>query len=249
MRANARYLAILLAGLTVLGAGNVPARADFSGPLSPGAFEATLNMGPIAETLRRQMQRKGNQGPASATPETARPVRPDSFRYVPSKARRTANLVGFVAKSRAADPKGADDLAQLVASRDIIEEMRAPLAKYGLRIDNLADAYTVWWIGAWQATRGSTDDPSQAATAAVKQQVMRTMASVPEFANANDSLKQSMSEALFMQALLLGVGLEQAKGNAAQTKAIGRAAAEGARGMGLDLASMMLTDEGFKPAD
>uniref|UniRef100_UPI00310145DC DUF6683 family protein n=1 Tax=Neorhizobium sp. EC2-8 TaxID=3129230 RepID=UPI00310145DC len=127
--------------------------------------------------------------------------------------------------------------------------MRAPLAKYGMRIDNLADAYAVWWIGAWQATRGSTDDPSQAATAAVRQQVMRTMAAVPEFAKANDTLKQSMSEALFMQALLLGVGLEQAKGNAAQTKAIGRAAADGARGMGLDLTAMTLTDDGFKPVD
>lgn len=247
MRTHAKYSAILLAGLSILLTGNAPARADFSGPLSPGAFEATLNMGPIAETLRRQMQRKGNQDPAAT--EATRPLRPDSFRYIPSKARRAANLASFVAKSRAADPKGADDLAQLVASRDIIEEMRAPLAKYGMRIDNLADAYTVWWIGAWQATRGSTDDPSQAATAAVKQQVMRTMASVPEFANANDSLKQSMSEALFMQALLLGVGLEQAKGNAAQTKAIGRAAAEGARGMGLDLAAMTLTDEGFKPVN
>uniref|UniRef100_UPI0031013F8A hypothetical protein n=1 Tax=Neorhizobium sp. EC2-8 TaxID=3129230 RepID=UPI0031013F8A len=69
-------------------------------------------MGPIAETLRRQMQRKGNQDPAAATSEAARPLRPDNFRYTPSKARRATNLASFVAKSRAADPKGADDLAQ-----------------------------------------------------------------------------------------------------------------------------------------
>ena len=242
MQATARYLAVLLASLSILGAGNLPASADFAGPLSPGAFEATLNMGPIAETLRQQMQRNDNQGPA-----TAQPLRPERFRYVPSKARRVANLASFVSKSRAADPRGADDLAQLVASRDIIEEMRAPLAKYGLRIDSLADAYTVWWIGAWQATRASTDDPSQAATAAVNQQVMRTMASVAELADASDSRKQSMSEALLMQALILTFALEQAEGNADQTKAIAGAAAEGARGMGLDLAAMTLTDEGFKP--
>jgi hypothetical protein len=248
MRAKARYVAVLLAGLTVLGAGKASAQ-DFSGPLSPGAFEATMNMGPIAETLRRQMQRKDSRNPPPAATEAARPLRPESFRYVPSKSRRAANLASFVARSRAVDPKGADDLAKLVASRDLIEEMRAPLAKYGLRIDNLADAYTVWWIGAWQATRGSTDEPSQAATTAVKQQVMRTIASVPEFANANDSLRQSMSEALLMQALLLAAGLEQAKGNAAQTRAIGRAANEGARGMGLDLAAMTLTEEGFKPVN
>ncbi len=248
MRAHVRYLAILLTSLSVLGAETVRAQ-DFAGPLSPGAFEATMNMGPIAETLRRQMRQRGNQDPASGAPETARPLRPESFRYSPSKSRRAANLASFVAKSRTIDPKGADDLARLVASQDIIEAMRAPLAKYGMRIDDIADAYTVWWIGAWQATRGSTDDPSQAATAAVRQQVMRTMASVPEFAAANDSFKQSMSEALFLQAMLLGVGLEQAKGNPAQTKAIGRAAAEGARSMGLDLAAMVLTEEGFKPAN
>jgi hypothetical protein len=239
MQTSAKYLAVLLASLAMLGAGNVPASADFAGPLSPGAFESTLNMGPIAQTLRQQMR---NDGPA-----TAEPVQPEQFRYVPSKARRANNLASFVSKSRASDPKGADDLAQLVASRDIIEDMRAPLAKYGLRIDSLADAYTVWWIGAWQATRASTEDPSQAATAAVNQQVMRTLASVAELADASDSLKQSMSEALLMQALILTIGLEQAQGNADQTKAIAGAAAEGARGMGLDLAAMTLTDEGFKP--
>ncbi|MDR6817987.1 hypothetical protein J2X76_003163 [Neorhizobium sp. 2083] len=140
MRAHARYLAILLTSLSVLGAETVRAQ-DFAGPLSPGAFEATMNMGPIAETLRRQMRQAGNQGSASGATEAARPIRPESFRYSPSKSRRAANLASFVAKSRAADPKGADDLARLVASQDIIEAIRAPLAKYGMRIDNIADAY------------------------------------------------------------------------------------------------------------
>lgn len=199
--------------------------------------------------LREKVQQRApsrraapDRAPAEVTP------RPASFLYTPSKARRTANLAGFVAKSRAADPKGADDLAKLFASRDIIEDMRAPLSKYGMRIDNVADAYAVWWINAYQATRGTTDDPSPAATEAVRTQVMQSMGATREFVGAGDADKQELAESLLIQALLISTAVEQAKGNPDQLRAVGRAAAQGARGMGLDLSTMELTDAGFMPA-
>lgn len=222
------------------------AQADFSGPLSPGAFEATLNMGPIANTLRQQMQHEAiepNSGKQAAP--IVKPLRAANFRYTPSKSRRATNLENFISKTRAIDPGGADNLAKVIASQDLIEAMRTPLARYDLRIDNVADAYTVWLINVWQATRGTMDDPSVAATAAVRRQVMSAMASSAVFTTATDASKQEMAEALLLQALMVESAVEQSKGNPAQMQAVGRAAAQGAIAMGIDLSGTNLTDQGM----
>ncbi|WP_343717031.1 DUF6683 family protein [Inquilinus sp.] len=171
-----------------------------------------------------------------------------SFAYRPDPARRRANLARFVDRSRAADPQGADNLAALFAQGDLIERMRPELAKYGLVIDNVADAYTVWWIAAWQASRGSDDDVSAATAAAVRRQVVQSMASTTAFGTAGDAAKQEMAEALLVQGVLLSAALEQARGDREQEAALSRAAIQGARGMGIDLMAMNLTERGFVPA-
>ncbi|QAY78094.1 hypothetical protein [Sphingosinicella sp. BN140058] len=93
---------------------------------------------------------------AGASQARRRPaISPTALRYTPSMARRVANLAGFVSKTRAVDPAGAADLERMFADGDFIEKIGAALAPYGMRVDNLADAYTVYWISAWQATRGT----------------------------------------------------------------------------------------------
>lgn len=241
-----RHARIILVGLLSCLPVSAGAQADFSGPLSPGAFEATLNMGPIANTLRQQMQRPATQPNSGKRAAPAdKPVRAANFRYTPSKSRRAINLQNFISKSRAIDPHGADNLAKVIASQDLIDAMRAPLARYDLRIDNVADAYTVWLINAWQATRGTMDDPSVAATAAVRRQVISAMASTAVFTTATDASKQEMAEALLLQALMVESAVEQSKGNPVQMQAVGQAAAQGALGMGIDLSRVNLTDQGM----
>ncbi|WP_026868649.1 DUF6683 family protein [Inquilinus limosus] len=186
-------------------------------------------------------------GRSAAQPRPGQEVDAASFRYRPDLARRRANLARFVDRSRAADPQGADNLAALFAQGDLIERMRPELAKYGLVIDNLADAYTVWWISAWQASQGRTDDVSAATAAAVRRQVVQSMASTPALRTAGDAAKQEMAEALLVQGVLLAGALEQAKGDREQMAAVSRAAVQGARGMGLDLSAMTLTEAGFVP--
>lgn len=68
--------------------------------------------------------------------------------FGPDLRRRTANLQSFVAKSRASDPQGAAAMAKLFASTNVIALLDGELAQQGLSVDNLADAYTVWWIAA-----------------------------------------------------------------------------------------------------
>lgn len=174
-------------------------------------------------------------------------VNPAAFTYRPDLARRRANLAQFVSKTRAVDPAGADQLAKLFASGDIIEKIQGPIAPYGLHINNVADAYSTYWINAWQATRGNNDMPSRNIIAAVKAQAARALARTAEFRSASDATKQELAESLWVQAALIDGAVEQSKGKPDDLRAIGKAAAQGARGMGIDLNTMALTEEGFVP--
>ncbi len=183
------------------------------------------------------------QGSAAGTPD------PAIFGFAPSPERRAANLAHFVAVSRSTNRQSGDSLAALFAQGDIIERMRPELAKHALAIDNVADAYTLWWITAWQASRGVDEDVGNATTAAVRQQVMRSMDATGQLRTADDAAKQEMAESLLIQSLLLSAAVDQAKVKPDEKEAVGRAAAQGALGMGIDLSTMTLTEKGFVPSE
>ncbi|MGR4867089.1 DUF6683 family protein [Caulobacter sp. LARHSG274] len=198
---------------------------------------------PLGQVLReqREQQRTGAAAPARPDPQA------ESTFYTPSKARRAANLQQFVDRTRAVDPAGAEGLAKTFAAGDIIEKIGAAVAPQGLRIDNLADAYAVYWINAWQATQGRNDTPSRATIAAVRVQAERALAKAPAFASGGDAMKQQLAETLWIQSALIDGSVEQAKGKPAVMAELGKAVAQGARGMGLELGAMTLTPNGFEP--
>lgn len=167
--------------------------------------------------------------------------------YKPSIERRRANFAQFIAKARERDPQGAASLEKELAASDVIAKMAPELARYGLRIDNVADAYAIWWLNAWLASQRRTDTPPTRQIAAVRVQAARAMAAIPEIASADDATKQKLAEANLIQTLLIGASLEHAKHDPAQLARVAAAVQQGARASGLDLATMELTDEGFVP--
>jgi len=168
-----------------------------------------------------------------------------ALRYTPSKTRRTANFARFVSKTRTTDPAGAADLERMFAGRDIIEDIGRALAPYGMRVDNLADAYTVYWINAWQASRGTNAETSSTTNASVRAQAAQALGASAEVTRASDATKQELAESLFIQAALIYGAVTQARGNPERLHTIGDAAAQGARKMGLDPDAVELTEAGF----
>ncbi|CAO3353999.1 DUF6683 family protein [Azospirillum palustre] len=167
--------------------------------------------------------------------------------FTPSKARRSANLAAFVEKTRAVDPNGAADLQRLFAEGDIVERIGAAIVPVGLRTDNLTDVYALWWITAWQATRGDNDTLGRDMYAAVRAQAARALNGAGSPARASDAEKQELAEALLVQTTLIDAAVEQAKGNPALMRQVKVAVAKGARSMGLDMAGMEITGGGFVP--
>lgn len=189
--------------------------------------------------------KSASSGPNGAGESSSAAPAPASFTYRADPARRRANLAQFVEKVRAVDPQGADNLAAEFAQGDFIARLQEHLTPYGLHVDNVADAYATYWISAFQASRGDSSTPARPIVEAVKAQAARSLAGTPDFMRSADSAKQEMAEALWVQAALLDIAVSGAKDKPEDMRLVGQAAMAGARGMGLDLAKMTLTDKGF----
>ncbi|MBO9623406.1 MAG: hypothetical protein J7500_11915 [Sphingomonas sp.] len=170
------------------------------------------------------------------------------LRFSPSKSRRAANLAQFVSKTRKIDAGNAQDLERLFAQGDFIERLGKSLAPLGLGVDNVADAYAIWMISAWNATQGRNDTPSRGTAQAVRAQMARALGSAREIASANDAAKQELAEALLVQTALVDAAVDQNRSNPGRMQQFGAAVNQGAKRMGIDLTTMALTEHGFVPA-
>lgn len=248
------FRAILALGLTVSWATCAQAQIIDSQGIAM-IFSTATHSDPLSmmldDRMRQDEERARRQGkplPSEDAPHATAPADTAKLLYHPSKARRSANLAAFVEKTRARDPQGAADLQKVFAEGDFIERIRAMVAPHGLQIEDVADAYTLWWLTAWHAARGNNDTPSPEILAAVKAQAARAVLATGEIAQASDTQKQELAEALWVQSTLIDVAVKQAKQDPARLRAIGDAVRQGAKGMGLDLDAIDLTSQGFVPA-
>jgi hypothetical protein len=216
--------------------------APFSGPSN--SYFNNINM--LSEAA--EIESRANRVVKKKTSNLPLPSQGNS-QFTPSAARTRQNLANFANKTRAADPQGAAKMEALFASTDVIGMVGKGIAPYGLKTNNVADAYAVYWISAWEASRGiaGASETRQRAQA-VRTQAINAMAAVPALAAATDAQKQEFAEAMLVQAALISAYMDDAAGNPAQIRAVGAAVAKGAKATGLDLDTMALTPNGFVPA-
>ncbi len=167
--------------------------------------------------------------------------------YKPSTTNRRANLKRFVEKTRQVNPKGAVQMEQLFSSKDVISQINQGMVKAGLKPNNVADAYALYWTSAWLGSRGRNENLPKSQMIAIRDQAANALLKVPEFTSATDVQKQELSEALLIQAALIDAAIEEAKSDPALLAQTQKAIAKGAEGFGLDLYSMTLTSQGFRP--
>jgi hypothetical protein len=181
-------------------------------------------------------------------PSPSRALNPAKLNYVPSLPLRKRHYAQFVEKTRNANPSGAAELEAMFASTDVIAAMSNGLRPFGLRVDSLADAYTVYWVNAWLASKGRPDSATRAQAQAVRKQAMSALLTAQPLATATDAMKQELAETLLVQAALLDAAVQQAKSDPALMSQVMDAARKGALSIGFDVSTVTLTPLGFKSA-
>ena len=198
-----------------------------------------------ASTLANQYVRK--RDPEAPLPPATKNAEVGRLNFTSSVRQRRANYANFVERSRRADPAGATGLAETL-SMDPIAMLAPEIAKIGLSTTNVADAYTIYWVEAWEAVHGVKSETSRETAQAVRLQAAEAILATPAFAGATAAQKSEYADSLLIQAVLIAVSRDQAGNDAAKLSAIAAAVEQGARASGLDLRAMTLTDTGFVPA-
>lgn len=217
------------------------AQSDYS--MSPIQFPSSFTVNAISQ-IGKVYDRPSALKPVP--PATAKRVSAANLDFTPSAARRKANFAAFVEKSRAIDAVSAAQIEQMLLTQDLIGGFdRLMRRDYGMRANNVADAYTMWWTNAWQAANGDLSDLSPTTVLAVRAQAAELLGRMPAMRGASDAAKQEFAEAFLVQAQLIAASAASVEDDPAKLRELGAAVATGAMRMGLDLNSMTLTEEGF----
>lgn len=223
----------------------VPAHADFSGPLSSGAFETTLNMGPISRALNDDATRIRAVPFERQNPSTI--FASADFTYTPSKSRTRSNLQALANHLKTSDPASGEQMERLFASTDVINPVKGVMRRMGLDQNNVAHAYAIYWVIYWGLANNIHDAPSPQAMQAVARQAEQGFAGNAEFAAMDNAQKQRAAEELMALAAIMDATSEEAKSNPDLAAQSAKAALQGSRKSGLQLDKMTLTDDGFVP--
>lgn len=208
----------------------------------------------LRNQLRSQIQsEQGRNAVNSGKPQTPKnrseQTAATKLAYKPSTTNRQANLKRFIEKTRQNNPEGATQMEQLFAAKDVIGQINQGIITIGLKPNNVADAYSLYWVSAWLGARGRTENLPKSQMIAVRNQAAGALLKVPEFTSATDAQKQEMVEAMLIQSALISASINSAKSDPILMEKVKVAIAQGAKGMGLDLDQMILTPQGFRTAN
>lgn len=188
----------------------------------------------------------GTPGAAASPVRTARAAATNALVYRVSAAVRQAHLARLANRMRPSDPGAAAELDALNAKGDLFNQIDAAIAPMGLKSTDVADAFTVYLMNAWLASRGRLDTPGPATVGAVRTQVAQALLATPAIAAAPDPVKQEFAEAMLIQAATIDAAQQRAAGQPARIRAIGQAVRAGASALAIDLDRIDLTPQGFR---
>lgn len=137
-------------------------------------------------------------GDAAAPP---RPVAPGAWAFQPRADLRAAAYADFVGRIAMQDPTVAIGLGSI----DLFALMAVALVPYGLRVDDLADATTVYAAELWSAANGLDDDlePVEAQTLSRRFAAAYQSARAEWPQLANPIYVQRLTDELLLQAWLI----------------------------------------------
>jgi hypothetical protein len=239
---------LALSSLLLICATTEIAKADFvpfSG-LAPNMGMVALNNS-VLENNQRNSERPRPAAPSARLPLQKYQQNADlrQLVYVVSLDRRRINLTNFAKTLDKFDDSRSGTMGKFFRSRDVVAMMETPLRNLGLRVDNVADAYAVWWVAAWKVANGRDDMLTRAQAQAVRAQAAQSIASNRQFQLATDAQKQEVAEALIVQAVVLDMAQNAASANPENKRKLQAGVRKGALATGVDVDAFILTPTGF----
>jgi hypothetical protein len=178
-------------------------------------------------------------------PRLVKPLPLATLTFKPSVVRRKQSIEDFLNKVRSISPQSEDILRKQFAESDIFVKLAAAIAPNGLSVNNIADAYAVYWVSIWEASRGLIRPSNTTELQAVKAQVAEIMRTSPEYAAMTSTDKQAFSESLYLSSMAFSSSLDTLKDDPKQLASYAAEVNRQATAVGFALDAVTLTDKGF----
>jgi hypothetical protein len=234
--------------------------SDYGGGWAVPSLETSISIG--RDVVNRanfdRIVLENSRSKSSPTPNSNKPKdrvtavsapQSASLEFKPSLKLRQQNISRFFSKFSANNSSGTGQTAQLPSPDVVMAEIDKSMAAVGLKSNNVADAYAVYWTNAWLGARGRNDDLPKSQMIAVRNQAANALLLNPKLKSATNIQKQELAEAMILQGVLISATINNAKSDPILTDKVKVAIAQGAREMGLNLDQMTLTPQGFRSAN
>ena len=212
---------------------------------SPVMAQGVFDMGALTNSISTSANTQAEAARAGKAAEGPSAASLAKLNYRPSLDVRKQNITVFLDGLRSLNPDVAGEFEKVFAQVDIIDEIGKAVAPYGLKTDNMADAYTIYLMNAWMAANGRTDQNTAEQAAGVQKMAANALGSTPEMLKLDDAKKQQFAEGLMIQGFLFDAMLQATASDPvalAKVKADTRA---GAKEMGIDVDLFELTPSGL----
>ncbi len=243
---------VLICALALGVSANAP--ANYMGMFS-GANTASVNIaGTIAvnAAIKKQAENAAGNKTASRSGSAAAGQLADNalalsqLTYSPSPAVSKRVKQEFKVAVQRANPEKAAHIENVLANQDVISDFNRDMSPYSLRSTNIADTMTAYWITLWMIAN-KADVPAPQRVAAVKGQMMDTLATNQMVRQASEVQRQEIAEGMVYETMLaLGMRANANRtGNKREIQTIADDAQKNMLKLGVDLRRLKLTAAGF----
>jgi hypothetical protein len=204
----------------------------------PASAQGVFDLGSLTNSLTI------NAKPTASPTKTA-PISESQLTFTPSPAVRKEAIDGFIAAMSKASPELGAQLGSAFGGADVFAQIDQGLQPFGLKTNNIVDAYTLFLVNAYMASQGSREDNTRAQADGTKAMVLATFSASPEILKLDTRQKQLFADSLVLNAMLYDSMLQATAGNAQATQNIQNEVSTAAKLLGLDLSLFSMTPNGL----
>lgn len=130
-----------------------------------------------------------------------------------SRVRTRQNVKSYIAQARANNPTLAAQYSQILETNDFDDLMGEIMRVAGLRRDNVADAFAIYWVQSWMIANHGAIKPNLTMIQAVRGQSNKIMLNLHQSIGDDDASKQKFADIHLMQMMILLSGYQQVETN------------------------------------
>jgi hypothetical protein len=212
---------------------------------SPVMAQGVFDMGALTNSISTSANTQAEAARAGQVVTGPSAASLAKLNYRASLDGRKQNIKVFLDGLRGLNPDVAGEFEKVFAQVDIIDEIGKAIAPYGMKTDNMADAYTVYFLNAWMAANGRTDQNTPEQIAGVQKMAANALGSTPDMLKLDDAKKQQFSEGLMIQGFLFDAMLQATASDPVALAKVKADTKAGAKEMGIDVDLFELTPAGL----